>query len=108
MSEVHRILDQMDRAFSGDAWHGPPLMSLLDGVSSADAARRPIGRAHSICELVTHIAAWNRIVERRLRDEVVKVTPEMDWPPTPIASDVTWKRALGALQESRAALRAHR
>jgi uncharacterized damage-inducible protein DinB len=100
-----RILDQMDRAFSGDAWHGPSLMALLEGVSPADAAKRPVAAAHSIWELMNHIAAWNRIVERRLRDETVKVTPEMDWPMVPIASDVTWKRALDNLRESRAVLR---
>jgi len=103
--EIERIVDQMDRAFSGDAWHGPSLMSLLEGVSAEDAAKRPIAQAHSIWELVNHIGAWNKIVERRLRDEIVTVTPEMDWPFVPLASDITWKRALDALKESRAQLR---
>jgi len=104
-TEIERILDQMDRAFAGDAWHGPSLMALLEGVSAEDAARRPIAQAHSIWELVNHIRAWNEIVERRLRNEIVKVTPEMDWPAVPLASDVTWKRALDALKKSRAQLR---
>jgi len=104
-SEIERILDQMDRAFAGDAWHGPSLMALLEGVSAEDAAKRPIAQAHTIWELVNHIRAWNEIVERRLRNEIVKVTPEMDWPPVPLASDVTWKRALDALKESRVKLR---
>lgn len=103
--EIERIVDQMDRAFSGDAWHGPSVMALLEGISAEDAAKRPIAQAHSIWELVNHVAAWNRIVERRLRDEIVKVTPEMDWPAAPLASDITWKRALDALKESRAKLR---
>jgi uncharacterized damage-inducible protein DinB len=103
--EIGRILDQMDRAFSGDAWHGPSLMALLEGVSAEDAAKRPIAQAHTIWELVNHIGAWNEIVERRLRNEIVKVTPEMDWPAVPLASDVTWKRALEKLKKSRAQLR---
>lgn len=104
-SETERILDQMDRAFSGDAWHGPSLMALLEGVSAEDAAKRPVAQAHTIWELVNHIRAWNEIVERRLKNEIVKVTPEMDWPAVLLASDVTWKRALHALKESRAQLR---
>ncbi|HWF37395.1 MAG TPA: DinB family protein [Candidatus Acidoferrales bacterium] len=104
-TEIERILDQMDRAFSGDAWHGPSLMALLEGVSAEDAAKRPIAQAHTIWELVNHIGAWNEIVERRLRNEIVKVTPEMDWPAVPLASDVTWKRALEKLKKSRAQLR---
>ena len=67
-------------------------MAVLEGVLAADGAKRPIAAAHSVWEIVNHIAAWNRIVERRLRDETVKVTAEMDWPMVPIASDVTWKR----------------
>ena len=104
-TEIERILDQMDRAFAGDAWHGPSLMALLEGVSAEDAAKRPIAQAHTMWELVNHIRAWNEIVERRLKNEVVKVTPEMDWPAMPLASDVTWNRALHALKESRAQLR---
>ena len=103
--EIERILDQMDRGFSGDAWHGPSLMALLEGVSAETAAKRPIAQAHTIWELVNHIRAWNEIVERRVRNEVVKVTPEMDWPVVPLATEMTWKRALDSLRESRVQLR---
>ena len=34
MTEINRILDQMDRAFSGEAWHGPDLMLLLNGITA--------------------------------------------------------------------------
>jgi len=57
MSEINRILDQMDRAFSGEAWHGPDLTLLLKGVSAEDASKHPVPGAHSIWELVNHIAA---------------------------------------------------
>jgi uncharacterized damage-inducible protein DinB len=85
MSEINRILDQMDRAYSGEAWHGPDLKQLLDGISAEDASKHPVAGAHSIWELVNHIAAWNTIV----------------WE----ASEVTWKRALENFAESRARLR---
>ncbi len=64
MTEVERILDQFRRAFEGNAWHGPALLELLGGVSSADAAARPIPSAHSIWELVLHIAAWKSACKR--------------------------------------------
>ena len=76
MAEIHRILDQMDRAFSGDAWHGPPLMRLLDGVSAEDASKHIVPGAHSMWELVHHIGAWNSIVQHRLQGETVDVTTE--------------------------------
>jgi uncharacterized damage-inducible protein DinB len=105
MSEIHRILDQMDRAFSGDAWHGPNLMSVLDGISAEDASKHPIRGAHSIWELVNHIGAWNTISQHRLAVETVEVTPERDWPPVWEVSGAAWKRALENLVESRARLR---
>jgi len=105
MSEIKRIVDQMDRAFSGDAWHGPPLMQVLDGVSAENASKHSIRGAHSIWELVNHIAAWNTIVGHKLKDELVEITAERDWPPVWEADEIAWKRSLENLAESRARLR---
>jgi len=105
MQEIHRIIDQMDRAFSGDAWHGPSLMTVLEGVSAEDASKHPIHGAHSIWELVNHIAAWNTISQHRLAGKQVEVTPERDWPPVWEVSETAWKRALNDLVESRKRLR---
>lgn len=105
MSEIRRILDQMDRAFSGDAWHGPALMHVLEGISAEDASKHAVRGAHSIWELVHHIGAWNTIVRHRIEGEAVEVTAERDWPPVWEVSETAWKRALEVLVESRARLR---
>jgi uncharacterized damage-inducible protein DinB len=105
MSEIRRILDQMDRAFSGDAWHGPPLMYLLDGISAEDASKHVVPGTHSVWELVHHVGAWNSIVQHRLQGEMVDVTAERDWPPVWEVSQPAWERALESLVESRARLR---
>jgi uncharacterized damage-inducible protein DinB len=105
MSEIDRILDQMDRAFSGEAWHGPDLMLLLKGVSAEDASKHPVPGAHSIWELVNHIAAWNTIVQQKSKGEPVNVTTELDWPPVWEVSEVAWKRSLATLAENRTRLR---
>jgi len=57
-TECHRIADQLHRAFSGSAWHGPALNELLANVSAEQAAARPLASAHSIWELVLHIEVW--------------------------------------------------
>jgi uncharacterized damage-inducible protein DinB len=105
MSEINRILDQMDRAYSGEAWHGPDLKQLLDGISAEDASKHPVAGAHSIWELVNHIAAWNTIVQQKSKGEPVAMTTELDWPPVWETSEVTWKRALENFAESRTRLR---
>jgi uncharacterized damage-inducible protein DinB len=105
MSEIRRILNQMDRAYSGNAWHGPSLWSLLEFTSAEDASRHSVHGAHSIWELVNHVAAWNRIVARRLAGESPEVTAEMDWPPVWEASEVAWNRSLEHLGESHGRVR---
>jgi hypothetical protein len=56
MNEIERIAGQIRRAYDGDAWHGPPLRAVLADVSAEIAEARPIRDAHSIREIVRHIA----------------------------------------------------
>lgn len=105
MSEVNRILDQMDRAWDGDAWHGPTVKRVLDNVTADLASQHPIRSAHSIWEIVNHVGSWNRIVRHRLISDPIEPTPEVDWPPVWDNSGVAWKRTLESLDESRMLLR---
>ena len=105
MSEVERILDQMDRAFSGDAWHGPPLISLLEGILAEDASQHAIKGAHSMWEIVHHITAWNAIMRREMLGETVSITPEQDWPPVRNMSESAWREAVESLVDARSRLR---
>jgi uncharacterized damage-inducible protein DinB len=105
MREIDRILDQMDRAFSGDAWHGPSLISAIEGLSAEDASKHSIEGAHSIWELVHHLGSWNAIVLKRLRGEDVEVTSERDWPPVWEVSETAWRRAVENLSDSHLRLR---
>ena len=65
MSEIKLIVDQLKRAFDGEAWHGPALMEILQGVDAKTAAR-PLSSTHSIWELVLHIAGWEDVIIRRI------------------------------------------
>lgn len=58
MKETDRIRDQLERAFSGNAWHGPSVLEILENVTASQAAAHPIAGANSIWELVLHIGAW--------------------------------------------------
>jgi hypothetical protein len=66
IEENVRIADQLKRAFEGDAWHGPAVLEVLQGVTARAAASKPIPGAHSIWELVLHIAAWDGVIRRRM------------------------------------------
>jgi len=57
-SEALRIADQLRRAFTGDAWHGSPVVDLLAGITADKARARPVRPVHTIWELVLHIDFW--------------------------------------------------
>jgi uncharacterized damage-inducible protein DinB len=80
MQQIELIADQLERAYRGDAWHGPSVRAVLEGIDAAMASARPHKAAHSIHEIVLHMTAWTREVTRRLRVGVAQ-DPEMgDWP----------------------------
>jgi hypothetical protein len=95
---ILELIDDLQRAYDGDPWHGPSLTRVLDGVDARLAAARPIARAHSIWELVLHLTSWTREVARRLRGAAPAPPREGDWPsvPTPPTDD-EWNRALSGL-----------
>ena len=94
MTETARIADQLRRAFSGDAWHGDSLLEILDGVTAAQASARPIPHAHTIWELVLHIAAWDGAVRRRMGGEAVTLSGDQNFPPARDTSESAWRKAM--------------
>ena len=104
MSEVERIADQFRRAFDGQAWHGPSVLSILDGITAEQAAAHPIPGAHSIWELTLHIAAWEGVCERRLRGDPAQLSDEEDWTKVEDSSEEAWSDAKKGLVASHQAL----
>jgi uncharacterized damage-inducible protein DinB len=105
MPEIQRILDQLVRASEGDAWHGPPVSRVLQGIDAAAASARPLPHAHSIWELALHIAAWEDVVWRRLGGEVIgELPPERDWPAAG-AGPSEWQRTVAELEAGNRRLR---
>ena len=100
MSEVQRIADQLHRAYSGEAWHGPAIAELLEGVTVSQAAAQPLPGGHSIWELVLHIAAWKRAVRRRLEGKATEVAPEDNFPNVRDRSDAAWQQAQQKLADA--------
>ena len=105
MKESERIGYQLERSFEGDAWHGSAVLELLEGVTLAQARRRPIADAHTIAEIVRHMITWKRVVTRRLGGHAVsEVPPGVDWPPAAIGSLPQWRALVTQLKRAHAAL----
>lgn len=100
MGEVARILDQLRRAWDGDAWHGPPVLRVLEGVPAAVADARPVLGGHTIAEIVYHMAFCKEEARRRLAGELLLPSDEDGWPTPGTAGEAAWRQALAGLERA--------
>lgn len=97
-TEIDRLEDQLRRALEGEAWHGPAVLELLDGLSAAQAASHPIAGAHSIWELVLHLRSDYDLVLRRLAGDGRQLTAAEDWPACPAPTEENWQQTVQELE----------
>jgi uncharacterized damage-inducible protein DinB len=100
MSYIQSIIDDLKNIHDGDAWHGPSLKEILSGVAARQAAAKPLANAHSIWELVLHIAAWEGVFIRRLAGTQLNEPAEGDFPVVTDTSEEAWRRALARFDET--------
>lgn len=99
MNEMTRIRDQMRRVVEGEAWHGPGVLDLVKDVPTEAAAAHPLPGAHSIWEILLHIASTQELVQRRLDGDATPLTPEENWPAVMDPSPAAWNAARDAFRE---------
>jgi uncharacterized damage-inducible protein DinB len=100
MSESARLADQMRRAFEGNAWHGDAVLKLLADVDAKTAAARPVTNAHTIWELVLHMAAWDDVVCRRAKGARVSLSDKQNFPPVVDDSEAAWRESVEQLKRT--------
>jgi uncharacterized damage-inducible protein DinB len=104
-SELERLEEQLRRSFEGGAWHGPSVLETLVDVTPEAASVHPMAGAHSIWELVLHLAATYRLVLRRLEGNEAQLTPAEDWPSVPPPTASNWQGATRSLKQLNQQLR---
>jgi uncharacterized damage-inducible protein DinB len=102
--ELERIVESLRQSLSGDPWHGPSVSALLADVTPEDAAARPVAGAHSIIEIVLHLAAWTQEVGSRLSGTPPALPTIGDWPPWDGDAGSAWASARRSLDEAHADL----
>jgi uncharacterized damage-inducible protein DinB len=100
MTETVRLADQLRRAFEGSAWHGDSVLELLADVNAKTAAAHPIKNAHSIWELLLHIAAWDDAVCRRIGGTSVTLSDDQNFPRVQDTSDAAWRQAIESVKRT--------
>lgn len=78
-SDFDALRQDLHHVYDGDPWHGSSITAVLEGINPDVASRRSIPGAHTIWELVLHMAAWTREVASRVQGADAKNPPE-DWP----------------------------
>ena len=91
-------------AHSGPAWHGAALAENLAGLTAAQAAAHPIPGAHSVWEIVLHMAGWSDEVRRRLGGRKPSLPDGGDWPSVSEHTEAAWAGALDRLRRTHLAL----
>src|SRR5688500_17895464 len=101
MSGVRQVAKHIERTVTRPMEHGPAVADVLQGVTPAQAAARPIGSAHSIWEIVAHVIAWVEIARARVNGQRLgDPTPEQDWPPIAATGAGDWTETLQRLDVS--------
>lgn len=101
MGEAARLADHITRTLTGPMWHGPALLEVLHGVSAEQAAHPPGPAAHSIWELVLHVAVWAEIARERMRGASPgSPRPADDFPAPGAVTDERWSAAIARLDAS--------
>ncbi|HVS21350.1 MAG TPA: DinB family protein [Pyrinomonadaceae bacterium] len=106
MTEIERILDQLKRAYEGNAWHGPSIREALAGITAEQAHAQPLANAHSIWETGSSHCSLGNVGRRRLEGDRAQInisSPE-DWPPADDTSEAAWEQAKAALDRGHQAL----
>jgi uncharacterized damage-inducible protein DinB len=103
-SEVARLIDQLERAIDGDAWHGDPVMDVIARASFATADTPPEHASHSIRDIVRHMTAWTNEVRRRMNGAPAAAPQEGDWPRADGKGEAAWRNEQAALVAAHQAL----
>lgn len=103
-TETARLAEQLRHAFDGDAWHGPSLLELLEDVDAKAAAAKPVADAHSIWELVLHIAVWDDAAMRRLDGKVWQPEGTDNFPIPAKPTAEAWRKAVDETKRTHARL----
>lgn len=100
MTEVNRIINQLTRAFEGEAWHGPAVLEILETTTAQQAQSRPFMSAHTIWETALHITAWLRACRRRLEGDPAQLTESEDWPAVTNTDDEAWQNVSAEVKQA--------
>lgn len=101
---IQFTIDELKDIHDGHPWHGTSLKQILSDVTPSQAIAKPLSNAHSIWELVLHLAAWENVCIQRLAGKPANEPEEGDYPPPPEPTEENWKESVKLLDQTHQAL----
>ena len=91
---MFNIINEIRKAFNGDAWHGNHVMQTLNNVKPENAFKHLIPGAHSIAEIAMHLTSWTEEVSSRLSGNSVAEPAMGDWPSPVEKTPQAWEKII--------------
>ena len=104
MSETERIARLLEQTFEGKAYYGPSVMATLEDVTVDEATQKPCDSAHTILEIVLHLAAELIYASAVIEGTAGHWDDSSTWLDAGDASEDTWKRAVEGLKRANRSL----
>lgn len=105
MNSVELLSKLFADTYGGDAWHGPSLTTVIEGVSAEEASKQPGNNVHSIAEFVSHTAYWMSVVRHWLTGSDITPDQEISWGPAADDKQARWDLAKESLAAEYIALK---
>lgn len=67
-ANLNNLINLINAAFHGGAWHGPSLLELTKGLKVKEAAYKA-GNIHTIAELVYHVTSWRLFALKKIQGD---------------------------------------
>jgi uncharacterized damage-inducible protein DinB len=100
MSESKRFLNELKSIYFSNAWHGPALKEVLNGITATQALLKPIANGHSIWELILHLIGWNEVFLAALEGKNLTEPEQGDFPVVTDTSEEAWQQLLAQLEQN--------
>lgn len=92
MTTGEKLEQELDKILSGQPWYGRPIYDILADVTFETAFEKPVNGAHSIAEVLLHMASWTEEVIDRLNGMSANTPVSGDWPAPGSPDEEKWKR----------------
>jgi hypothetical protein len=99
MTEIDRIVRLLEKTFERQPWYGDSIIEILSHVDSESATIKH-GSAHTIIELILHMASWRQFAIQRLKGNMeFDITDEINFP-----APTTLKKAMHEFKKANKSL----